>query len=158
MARPTELEREEIRQRRRRLIALRKAGIDWQTIADELGYTSRGAACQDWRRAREQSRAELEVSVDELRSLELERHDTMLAAIWNRVRQGDVRAIEVALKISAQRAKLLGLDAPIQHEVITIDAVDRQIAQLKEELAHQDALRPPGAELAGVLDDGDPHP
>jgi len=45
-----------------------------------------------------------------LRDLEASRLDTMQAAIWSRAVTGDLRAIDTALRISARRSRLLGLD------------------------------------------------
>lgn len=52
-------------------------------------------------------------------------------------------AIDRLLKIQERRAKLLGLDAPKRLEVITLDAVDAEIARLTAELGQRVA-----AELA----------
>jgi hypothetical protein len=43
-------------------------------------------------------------------------------------------AIDRLLKIQERRAKLLGLDAPARHEVVTLDALDTEIARLSAEL------------------------
>jgi len=53
----------------------------------------------------------------QVRSLELERLDVYLLAIARDVQKGDFLAIDRALKISERRAKLLGIDAPIQLKV-----------------------------------------
>ena len=47
-----------------------------------------------------------------LRELEVQRLDAMLYAVWGNVLQGDVGAVNTALKISERRSRLLGLDAP----------------------------------------------
>lgn len=44
--------------------------------------------------------------------LELERLDIMQRALWSKVENGDVSAINTSLKIIERRAKMLGLDAP----------------------------------------------
>jgi hypothetical protein len=43
-------------------------------------------------------------------------------------------AIDRVLKIMERRAKLLGLDAPIRHEVITVSQIDAEIAELTARL------------------------
>lgn len=64
---------------------MRLAGASYQQIADELGYTSRGAACQDISRALEQAVAEQTRSVESYREEELQRLDALLAeAIFGR--------------------------------------------------------------------------
>lgn len=44
-------------------------------------------------------------------------------------------AIAALLKVQERKAKLLGLDAPTKHEVVTLDAIDAEIARLNAELA-----------------------
>lgn len=51
--------------------------------------------------------------------MELDRLDAMFLAIAGRAAQGDVAAIDRALRIQERRARLLGLDAPTQQ---TVDA------------------------------------
>ena len=53
--------------------------------------------------------------------MEIERLDAMLFAIWKKVEKGDLNAIETALKISARRCKILGIDMPIAREVSSPD-------------------------------------
>jgi uncharacterized small protein (DUF1192 family) len=67
--------------------------------------------------------------------LELSRLDAMQRAIWPKAMEGDSRAIETCLKILDQRAKYLGLNTAIKLEVLTVDALDAQIAKLESELA-----------------------
>ncbi len=49
-------------------------------------------------------------------------------------------AIDRLLKIEERRAKLLGLDAPVRAELITIDAIEAEVARLAAEL---DLTTPP---------------
>jgi hypothetical protein len=145
-------------QRRRQAIDMRMAGASYQRIADELGYTSRGAACQDISRALEQAVAEQTQSVEAYREEELQRLDLLLAEAWailkrdhltvshGRVVYDDstgqpilddgptLSAIDRILKIQERRAKYLGLDAPTRVEAITIDSIDAEIAKLAAEL------------------------
>jgi hypothetical protein len=48
-----------------------------------------------------------------VRTLELERLDTMQVAVWPRAVRGDLDAIGAMLKIMAHRMRLLNLDAPL---------------------------------------------
>jgi hypothetical protein len=43
-----------------------------------------------------------------------------------------------ALRISERRSKLLGLDAPTEHRITTLDALDAQIAELEAQMAAND--------------------
>lgn len=144
-------------QRRRQAIDMRMAGASFQTIADALGYNSRGAACQDITRALEAAVMEQGRSVEAYREEELQRLDLLLAEAWavlkrahvtvshGRIVRDDLEepilddgptlaAIDRILKIQERRAKFLGLDAPQRHEVVSIDAVDAEIARLSAEL------------------------
>jgi hypothetical protein len=46
-----------------------------------------------------------------------------------------LEAIDRLLKIAERRAKLMGLDAPMRAEVLTIDSIDAEISRLENELA-----------------------
>ncbi len=144
--------------RRRKAIDMRMAGASYQQIADELGYTTRGAACQDVTRALETAVVEQARSVEAYREEELQRLDVLLAEAWAVLKRQHVTvshgkliyddrtgepliddgptlsAIDRILKIQERRAKFLGLDAPTKVEAITVDSLDHAIAQLAAEL------------------------
>lgn len=130
--------RAQVAQRRAQAIALRVAGMDWQAIADRLGYSSRGAACQDVGRAMEKHRAEEAAQVEMLRHIVGQRLDRLQAAYWPSALKGDTKAADIVLKVLAQRAKHEGTDAPQRMEVLTIDAIDANIRLLSEQLAALD--------------------
>jgi hypothetical protein len=121
-------------QRRTEAIKLRLAGVDFDTIATRLGYASRGAACTDINRALEQAVAEQTASADVLRHEELQRLDRLQAGLWTAAAGGDTKAVDSVLRIIDRRCKLLGLDAPQRHEVITMDAVEAEIKRLTAEM------------------------
>ena len=52
----------------------------------------------------------------DLVELELLRCDTYLKAIADKIQDGDVQAVNTALKVADRRARLLGLDAPAKLE------------------------------------------
>ena len=131
-------EQERARERRKQNVQLRLAGAGWQQIADQLGYASRGAACEDYRRACAQSKAELDRSVEELRREDLDRIERLQLAYWPQALSGTQRAGEFVLKLMERRARLLQLDAPVLHEVLTPGAVEREIARLEAELGMND--------------------
>lgn len=97
-------------------LQLRQAGASYRAIADKLGV-SLGQAHSYVSEALAALAAENRDKTVELRQLELERLDRMMLAIWPLVVRGDLKSMNTALKIVAQRAKLLGLEAPQQHEV-----------------------------------------
>ena len=94
-------------------LELRKAGVTYQAIADQLGYANARGAHKAVASA---LKATLREPAEELRTMELERLDAMLLPLWRRVQQGDERAVDRALKIMERRARLLGLDAPSKTE------------------------------------------
>lgn len=73
-------ERAAIDQRRAKAVAMRVKGATWQQIADECGYAGRESACTDIRRFREETRAEAEEKLEELRALEVDRLDMLIRA------------------------------------------------------------------------------
>lgn len=124
-----------VAERRAKAIQMRIAKVDYQTIADKLGYSSRGAACQDITRAFERNRAEEGRSVELLRDQEIAGLDRAQAAIWPRVIAGELAAVDTYIRLVARRCRILGLDAPKEIEIITMDAIQREIMRLEAEMA-----------------------
>ncbi len=90
-------------------LELRKEGHTYESISEQLGYSTRSASHKAvMRRLRDMDRP----AVSMLRELEVQRLDAMLYAVWNDVLQGDAGTVSTALKISERRSRLLGLDAP----------------------------------------------
>lgn len=103
------------RDRQVRALELRKAGWDYATIAEQLGYSSGSGAhkavCAGLRAA-------LREPAQELIELEVERLDAMLrTSLWQRAMNGDSHAVDRVLRIMERRSKLLGLDAPTKQEL-----------------------------------------
>lgn len=134
-------------ERRKKAIALRIAGMDWQGIADQLGYASRGAACQDVSRALEKNRAEEAEQADLLRHLTVQRYDRLQAAWWPKALKGDPKAAEIVLKVLAQRAKIEGTEVPARL------AVEAQVTEVtQQDIALQELVTEMRAKNAGVVD------
>lgn len=137
---------------------LRAEGKTYDQIAEALEFSDRSLA----RRAVERAlAATVREPADELRQLELIRLD----ALWveavkvmttehitvnnGRVIEVDgvplkddaptLSAIDRLLKIMERRAKLVGLDSPAKVEVMTLDALDREIEKLTAELGRAEA-------------------
>ncbi|MFE9812424.1 hypothetical protein [Streptomyces sp. NPDC005548] len=103
--------------KRKRAVALRLAGMDWQAVADQSGYASPGAACTAVTEALKVNQRELSEAVDELRAVELARYDRLQAAFWPKaIGDKDPKAAEVVLKCIAGRNKLNGTEAAIRAE------------------------------------------
>ena len=75
---------------------------------------------------------------EELRTLELERLDTLYAKVMVIIETGSTKevlnAIDRALRIMERRSKLLGLDAPMKQDLRITNRLDAQIEQLAAEL------------------------
>lgn len=126
-------------------VALRLAGLDFQSISDQLGYTNRSVAAQDVDRAISARIEDGTRSIDELREMELLRLDRLQAAAWAKALAGELKSIELVMKIIDRRCKLLGLDAPERHEVVTLDWLDTQIRDLQARIAARAADGAPAA-------------
>jgi len=105
--------------RRIRALNLRLAGLTYERIADELGYSTASAARDLILRALDAANHH---QVEALRTLENERLDRAQAAIWPTIigRPDEVgfddrnKAVSTFIRISERRARLNGLDAPVQ--------------------------------------------
>lgn len=115
--------KKEIAERTAEAVRLRAAGMSYERIAEHLGLGSRGSVHTTIKRALERYE---HVGIEEARTLAAMRLDQMLVAVWSRCISGDLKAIDIALKIESQRAKLLGLNAPTQ---IDITHTIRRIAE-----------------------------
>lgn len=147
--------------------ALRSQGKTYDQIAEILDYSDRSAARKAVERA---LAAAVREPADEVRHLELIRLD----ALWveavkvmttehitvnnGRVIEVDgvplkddgptLSAIDRLLKIMERRAKLLGLDSAAKVEVLSVDALDREIAKLTAELGGTETGEAAGAEAS----------
>lgn len=116
--------------RRAHLVDLHIKGKNFQEIADTLGYGSRQAARADWQRALALARTESDLTLEEARAFELARLAAIDRIAWEHAEAGEMKALEVLLKISDRRSRMLGLDQPVKHE-ISFDAVEREMARLE---------------------------
>lgn len=101
-------------ERQQQALELRRAGVGFQEIADEVGYASPSGAYKAVTTALKKT---LQEPADEVRRLELERLDRLFRGVWEQATSGDTSALDRALKIMNRRAELLGLDAPEKHDV-----------------------------------------
>ena len=99
---------------RNQAIELRRQGYTLKRIGQVLGVSTQTAANYVNYCLREL--VELTAAAtEEYRQLELERLDALQAAIWNQAVSGNLFAIDRCVKLMERRAKLLGLDKPLQH-------------------------------------------
>jgi phosphohistidine swiveling domain-containing protein len=124
------------RERQRRALELRKAGLTYVQIAQQLGYSDHTGARQAVLKAFDE--IIVEPTVD-LRNLQYERLNHMLLVLWPKVQGGDERSIATALAIMKDMNALMGTEAPqeinVTHEggVLVIEGnKDDFIAHMKK--------------------------
>ncbi len=105
-------------QQETKALELRLQGLTLEEIAKKTGFwKDRRGAYRAVTTALKRATEDNNELADELRTLELERLDKYLTTLKAKIRKGDTRAIDTALRIMDRRAKLLGLDAPAKSEV-----------------------------------------
>jgi hypothetical protein len=112
-----------------KIIELRRAGVTWEKIALEVGFKNASGAYKMYQRAAERM---IRPHLDEYRDMQLDRLERMHMAVWPAAKEGDLRAIDTALRIGDREAKLLGLDAPTK---ITAEVTVYEGQQLIEHTA-----------------------
>ncbi len=136
---PSAEERVAAAERQAQALQLRLGGASFAQIGRQLGDVSAPRAYQLYKAALRQVVRQPNA---ELVDLELARLDQLLVAMWPKAMQGSGWAVERCLSIMERRARLLGLDAPTKHEVMTIDAIDAEIRHLEAELAGRAGTAP----------------
>ena len=114
-------------------LRLRSAGMSYQKIANAMDC-SKPTAYDRVNRALAAIPFE---AVDEYRRIEGQRLDMLMEIAMDKALSGDkgsLFAIDRVLAIQERAAKLRGLDAPIKHEVITLDYIQSEIRRLEETL------------------------
>jgi len=122
-------------------VNLRRAGVEWHAIASQLGYAD---ASHAHHRFMALMKAYPREQIDEARQIELERLDRVQLAIWEQcLSEGKNQhwAIDRFLKLSDQRARLLGINAPVRQEITVLSesTVDKAIRELQAAMQAQAA-------------------
>lgn len=131
-----DLSKATVKEHQRRALELRLTGMSHRAIADALGVSDHTTIGKRVNTALKEITRE---PAEAVRDMELERLDRMLVAIWDKVADGDVTALDRALKIQDRRAKYLGLDAPTKTQDVTISALspEEKRARWKELTGHE---------------------
>ena len=96
-------------------------------------------AYKDLIRLLEQTSLELAEGREHLRMLELERLDLMAQGMWDRAAAGEKEAVQTVLSIMQRRAKMTGLDAPIEYTIEDIRSIARKVVYvINAEVAEED--------------------
>lgn len=96
------------KERRNQALSLLMAGFSYEQIGDRIDTTSKEAQ----ELVGNILAKVVNETADELRALENARLDRAQTAIWSQVIAGDLKAIDMFLRISQRRAKMNGLDEP----------------------------------------------
>jgi hypothetical protein len=104
--------RAQVAERRTKAIAMVLAGVDYDTIAERLGYASRGAAHTDVDRALSANLTNLKDKAQQLREMQAMRYQRLLAAVWPKALKADLKAVETAARLVDRVVKLWGLAEP----------------------------------------------
>lgn len=116
-------------ERRRQAVALRLSGATYESIGEAIGVSA-PAAFKLVKTALEKLAKETDTDAVPLRELELQRLDRLQFGLWKKAQNGDLQAVDRALKIMERRAKLLGIDAPEKH-IITPELTEEDHAILE---------------------------
>lgn len=150
-------------ERRRKALALRRAGATYDQIAEALEVSvARARSYVD--EAIEAINKEIGESAAEVRTIEAERLDEMMRILWPKVREGNLKAMDRVMRIMERRSRLLGLDAPqehhhsgeVQHQLGVERADVAELERVWNDTVDADATEIPDAELVGSVEtDGD---
>jgi len=106
-------------EREHEALALRRSGKTYDLISQQLGITPQGAH-KAVVRALGKLNAQVVEGAEQLRSLEVQRLDALFDQMYAQAARGNQGAVDRCIRIMERRAKLLGLDLPIdQHEDTT---------------------------------------
>jgi len=113
--------------RRMRVLEMRKAGLNFQAIANNVKVSST-QVIRDFKRALDEVACGRVLTIQTERSLELQRLEIAMLAIIPKVRQGELPAIDRWLRLCESRRRLLGLNM-------------KSAKSLKSAMARREALK-----------------
>jgi hypothetical protein len=116
-----------------RALELRKAGVSYDMIAQQLGYSNKSSAHRAVSKLLDSTEKEV---VGDLREMELRRLDDLFRSMYPMALKGNFVAVDKCLKIMERRSKITGLDAPekTQSDVRQIIKVVYEDAQYAEDV------------------------
>lgn len=122
---------------------LRVMGLNYQQIADQVGYASRAAAFNAVKSVMDGA-PEVLADRDTLIRMECARLDEIQRAAWSGAMVADPDCARIVLSVMQRRAKMLGLDAPTRTEQKVTTELDAEIEELLRGLGQlQGAVAPP---------------
>ena len=135
-----------------------RGGLTFESIAQQLGYSSRGSAQKAYLRALERLKHE---DIDRIAQEDLERLDVLTETYWQAAVQGNLRAADMVLAIMDKRLKYLERNKPIkiQAEVVNYDgnrSLDAEVIQLARVIEYIEGVTPDITTLPNRQDKGEP--
>ena len=97
-----------------KVLSLRVSGKTYAKISEETGFSVH--LCRKHINSLTKN-INLSLDLEELVYLELERLDHLTSAVWLDAMGGSDKAVSSVLRIMERRSKLMGLDAPVRHEL-----------------------------------------
>jgi hypothetical protein len=142
-------------EKRRRAAELRRAGWTWDAIAEEVGYSSRGPACNAVKALLQEHQS---LAYDEIalyRQESLDRLTDLLKVAMGKALDGDEKMMREARLIISQIGDLTGEKAPLQVQIGDSD-VDRLLREALDEFRRRTAQldRKAGADPGRAAQDG----
>lgn len=138
-------------EKRRKALELRKGGASYIDIANAVGYKDQSGA----RKAVLKAMGDvIQEPVLEVRSLQIERLNHMLLALWPKVQLGDERAIQTSLSVMDKIDRLMGTEAAQQVDV----NVHQQGAILVIDGSKEDFIKSARQMAMGIQGDGTNNP
>jgi hypothetical protein len=142
-------------EKRRRAAELRRAGWTWDTIAEDVGYSSRGAVCNAVKALLQEHQS---LAYDEIalyRQESLDRLTDLLKVAMKGALAGDEKMMRESRLIISQIGDLTGEKAPLQVQIGESD-VDRLLREALDEFRRRTAQldRKAGADPGRAAPDG----
>jgi hypothetical protein len=142
-------------EKRRRAAELRRLGWTWDAVAEEVGYSGKGSACQAVKALlrEHQSLAYDEIAI--YRQESLDRLTDLLKVAMGKALEGDEKMMREARLIISQIGDLTGEKAPLQVQIGESD-VDRLLREALDEFRRRTAQldRKAGADSGRAAQDG----
>jgi transcriptional regulator with XRE-family HTH domain len=128
-----------VEERRQKVSALRLMHYTQREIARELDVSA-STVNRDLAAVREEWATRRTQTYEQWVAEELAKIDLLERAIMPAAISGDDKAQARLVQFMDRRARMMGLDKPQQfeHTVITVDAVEAEIARLEREMAERD--------------------
>lgn len=125
-------------ERRNRAYNLRRAGLTYQQIADQIGPQYQLPNYSRQRAEEDVSAVRDGIVIQPAKDVlfeDLERVQALLTAVWTDAMKGDTKAVTTASRLLDQRAKYLGLYSPIRQVLTGPDGGPIQVQDLSDPAA-----------------------